>query len=307
MDLKSKYLPVLDGFVGLVDFMGTDADIERAARTSYGKDELEPKETGRLINYLTKHQHGTPSEMVIAKFHIACPIFVMRQLIRHRVLSVNEFSGRYTECPDKFYLPEAFRAQSKTNKQGSEGTLEINKDEVADHYKASYELYKKLLGQGVSKELARIVLPLSLYTYFYVECDLRNWFHFISLRSDSHAQHEIQVYSDAIGKFLKQLFPKSFEAFLNYKFNSRSFTWKEIQFLQDMAYLLPTNSTTNLPEIIKTKSELAKVNERSKIWSTDREIDDFIKNITFVPNDGRFDLNNDNLKEASYFKEQNNV
>jgi thymidylate synthase (FAD) len=149
MDLKSKYLPVLDGFVGLVDFMGTDADIERAARTSYGKDELEPKETGRLINYLTKHQHGTPSEMVIAKFHIACPIFVMRQLIRHRVLSVNEFSGRYTECPDKFYLPEAFRAQSKTNKQGSEGTLEVNKDEVADHYKASYELYKKLLGQAV--------------------------------------------------------------------------------------------------------------------------------------------------------------
>lgn len=300
MELRNKYLPVLDGFVGLVDYMGEDADIERAARTSYGKDNIEPKDTGRLINYLTKHQHGTPSEMVIAKFHIACPIFVMRQLIRHRVLSVNEFSGRYTECPDKFYLPEAFRAQSKTNKQGSEGTLEVNKDEVAEHYKSSYELYKKLLSQGVSKELARIVLPLSLYTYFYVECDIRNWFHFISLRSDSHAQYEIQVYSDAIGKFIRQLFPKSFEAFLTYKFNARTFTWKEIKFMLD--YTTNGSSLEN-----PTKEMLKWENDRCHIWSTDREIDDFIKNITFVPNNKRFDLSESELKDASYFKEQNNV
>lgn len=299
--LKGKYLPVLDGFVGLVDYMGEDADIERAARTSYGKDLVEPKETGRLINYLTKHQHGTPSEMVIAKFHIACPIFVMRQLIRHRTLSVNEFSGRYTECPDKFYLPDSFRKQSKTNKQGSEGTLEINNDEVLNHYKSSYELYQKLLKQGVSRELARIVLPLSLYTYFYVECDLRNWLHFIGLRSDSHAQHEIQVYSDAIGKFLKQLFPKSFEAFLNYKFNSKTFTYKEIQFLKE------PESFISWPECKKyyDKELLIEYNKSRNIWSTEREIDDFIKAINYEPNDSRFNLDINELKDAEYFRSQN--
>lgn len=296
MEIKGKYLPVLDGFVGLVDYMGNDSDIELAARTSFGKDGLEPKETGRLINYLTKNRHDSPSEMVIAKFHIACPIFVMRQKIRHRLLSVNEFSGRYSECPDKFYLPQSFRKQSINNKQGSEGQVEIDNEEVLNHYKSSYDLYKKLLKQGVGKELARIVLPLSLYTYFYVECDLRGWLHFIQLRSDSHAQYEIQVYSDAIGKFLKYLFPKSFDAFLKYKFNSRNFTSEEIRLMID-----PPNID------IYNKRELLEINKEINIWQTDREIDDFIKAISLKVNDKRFDLDLLELKDSSFFKEKNNV
>lgn len=292
MELKDKYLPVLDGFVGLVDYMGTDADIERAARTSFGKDLVEPKENGRLINYLTRHRHDTPSEMVIAKFHIACPIFVMRQLVRHRLLSINEFSGRYAECPDKFYLPESFRQQSRTNKQGSDGKIEIDKNEVEEHYKTSYALYQKLISQGVSKELARIVLPLSLYTYFYVECDIRGWFHFIGLRSESHAQYEIQVYSDAIGGFLKKLYPKTYDAFLKYKFNSRSFTYKEIQFMTSAAPWMD----------ISNKVDLIESNKLNNIWSTDREIDDFIKNITFTPEEERFNLDLSNLKTPEFFK-----
>lgn len=304
--LKDKYLPVLDGFVGLVDFMGDDADIERAARTSFGKDSIEPKETGKLINYLTRHRHDSPSEMVIAKFHIACPIFVMRQLVRHRLLSLNEFSGRYAECPDKFYLPESFRGQSKTNKQGSEGEVNIDKDEVEQHYKVSYNLYQKLIKSGVSKELARIVLPLSLYTYFYVECDIRGWLHFIGLRSESHAQHEIQVYSDAIGGFLKQLFPKTFDAFLKYKFNSRSFTEKEISYMVYSANygssLLPYGD--NLEKNINATKES---NKTDKIWSTDREVEDFIKSITFKNQDERFDLDFSKLKNSSHFAEKSHV
>lgn len=300
MSLIGKYLPVLDGFVGLVDYMGTDADIERAARTSYGKDEVEPKETGRLINYLTRHRHDTPSEMVIAKFHIACPIYVLRQMIRHRLLSVNEYSGRYAECPDKFHLPD-FRGQSKDNKQGSSSEkLDVDSKEVKEHYENSYRLYQKLLKQGVSKELARVVLPLSLYTYFYVECDLRGWFHFIGLRSDSHAQKEIQVYSDAIGQFLKQLFPKSFQAFLDYKFNSKTFTAKEIDFLVKCS-----NPSFMSPLSNMAKESLKWENESLNIWSTDREIDDFLKAINSQPNDDRFNLNFESLKDAKYFKNDN--
>lgn len=300
MEIKGKYLPVLDGFVGLVDYMGEDSDIELAARTSFGKDNVEPKETGKLINYLTRHRHDTPSEMVIAKFHISCPIFVMRQLIRHRVLSVNEFSGRYAQCPDKFYTPD-FRMQSKSNKQGSEGQIDIDKEEIHTHYKTCYELYEKLLNKGVSKELARIVLPLSLYTNFYVECDLRGWLHFIGLRSDSHAQYEIQVYSDAIGQFLNYLFPKSFEAFLKYKFNSRTFTEKEIGYMVSSAFY----GSSLLPyEDLSKNIEHMKKYRDPNIWSTEREAEDFVKSISFEPNNEKFIIDLSKLQDGSYFRSQ---
>src|SRR5258705_689895 len=123
-ELLGLYFPVLDhGFVALVDYMGSDEDVERAARVSYGYGTRRTSETRGLVRYLRRHRHTTPSEMVELKFHCAMPIFVARQIIRHRVANVNEYSGRYSLLPLLFYRPAAehFQGQSATNRQGRGG------------------------------------------------------------------------------------------------------------------------------------------------------------------------------------------
>jgi thymidylate synthase (FAD) len=291
--LIGKYFPVLDGFVSLVDYMGTDECIEKAARVSYGKGTKKVSDTGRLINYLVRHRHSSPLEQVILKFHISCPIFVMRQLVRHRILSLNEYSARYSECPDVFYCPENFRKQDNKNKQGS--TEELDSEELIKEVKESYgrqfELYKKLLNSGVARELARIVLPLSSYTYFYAECDIRNWLHFISLRSDNHAQQEIQVYSNLIGGIIKQCFPITFDAWINHQFDAKTFTLKEIDYLWrfDDFYTLDK-------EIMKERNKMLNV------WKTDSEIDEFIHKLNSTSQANKFNLNLQSAKDASFFE-----
>ncbi len=242
-EILDLYFPVLDhGFVALKDYQGSDKSIERAARCSYNFEEKDRKQsdTENLIRYLMRHRHSTPFEMVNLTLHVGLPIFVMRQLIRHRLLSVNEYSGRYSVMPLMYYTPPPSRmkTQSQTNKQGSDDTL--LDDETYNDYLSDLnitrekigDLYKNNLSDNVANELARLDLPLSMYTYCYIETDLRNLFHLIGLRSDSHAQEEIRAYSDIFGGIAKRLCPISTQAYLDYQFNSVTFSHDELNELK---------------------------------------------------------------------------
>ncbi len=235
---------VLDkGFVRLVDVMGDDTSIVQAARVSYGKGTKQVSEDRGLIRYLLRHLHTTPLEMVEFKFHCRMPIFVARQWIRHRTANVNEYSGRYSEMPDLFYVPELDKItkQSTSNKQGGN-------DEVIDHVlstqlrfhheqRSIFSTYQHYLETGMRKELARINLPLSAYTEWYWKIDLHNLFHFLKLRLDSHAQFEIRVFAEAMAEFVKEAVPLAWEAFEDYQLNSVRLSRLEVECLKKIVSL----------------------------------------------------------------------
>ena len=236
-EILGGYFPVLDhGFVALVDYMGTDEDVERAARVSYGYGTRKLSETRGLLRYLRRHLHTTPSEMVELKFHCSMPIFVARQWIRHRTASVNEYSGRYSIMPLLFYEPREshFALQSATNKQGrakqsvlpgfsADGLApgsDLYRESVLRWEKAREQAaddYQWLVDQDVARELARIDLPLSTYTQWYWKIDLHNLFHFLTLRVDPHAQWEIREYGRVIAGMVKRVAPLSYEAWIDYQ------------------------------------------------------------------------------------------
>ena len=230
------------GFVALVDVMprlvpqGQTADfaIVQAARVSYGAGTRRVNEDRGLIRYLMRHRHTTPLEMVELKFHVAMPIFVARQWIRHRTASVNEYSARYSIVPDAFYHPtiENIRAQSATNRQGGTEPVEISTAneflEYLDRAESLYGEYEKLLEKGVTRELARIALPQSVYTQWYWKCDLHNIFHFLSLRMDEHAQLEIREFANAMYALIRPLVPIACEAFEDYRMGGMHLTRLEI-------------------------------------------------------------------------------
>jgi thymidylate synthase (FAD) len=224
-ELLGRYFPVLDhGFVSLVDYMGTDECIERAARVSYGYGTRKTSQTRGLLRYLRRHLHTTPSEMVELKFHCCMPMFIARQWIRHRAANVNEYSGRYSLMPMLFYTPSAeqLQTQSKTNNQGRSGTPvpdTIYREALArweSIRKESQSAYEWMTGEAVARELARIDLPLSTYTQWYWKIDLHNLLHFLRLRVDKHAQWEIQEYGRVMAGVLKRLAPLSYEAWIDY-------------------------------------------------------------------------------------------
>ena len=249
MNGKARWeLPVLDhGFVALVDVMprlipeGKTADsaIVQAARVSYGEGTKKVNEDRGLVRYLLRHRHTTPFEMVEFKFHVAMPIFVARQWIRHRTANVNEYSARYSIVPDRFYRPsvESVRKQSTTNRQGGEESIEVGTAEefigLLEDSEKLYARYLELTEQGVARELARAALPVSLYTEWYWKCDLHNLFHFLSLRMDSHAQQEIRVYADAIYELIKPIVPVSAEACEQYRLNGMFLTSLEVDALRE--------------------------------------------------------------------------
>jgi thymidylate synthase (FAD) len=224
-EILGGYFPVLDhGFVSLVDYMGTDEDIERAARVSYGYGTRKVSQTRGLIRYLRRHAHTTPSEMVELKFHCAMPMFVARQWIRHRTASVNEYSGRYSLMPLLFYKPEfeQFALQSEQNNQGR-GDQPAERalfDRAVDHWergrREAADGYRWMVGEDVAREIARIDLPLSTYTQWYWKIDLHNLFHFLTLRADPHAQWEIQEFARIMAGMLKRVAPLSYEAWIDY-------------------------------------------------------------------------------------------
>ncbi len=234
-EILGGYFPVLDhGFVSLVDYMGSDEAVERAARVSYGAGTRKVSQTRGLVRYLRRHRHTTPSEMVELKFHCAMPMFVARQWIRHRTASVNELSARYSLMPLLFYTPaqEQFELQSRSNNQGREGGAppEVYKEAVARWERLREEAgaaYRWMLEEDVARELARIDLPVSMYTQWYWKIDLHNLLHFLSLRVDPRAQWEIQQFARVIAGMVKRVAPLSYEAWVDYDLESRPLTRAE--------------------------------------------------------------------------------
>ncbi len=234
------------GFVALLDAMprlvaeGQTADsaIVQAARVSYGVGTKKVSEDRGLIRYLLRHRHTTPFEMVEFKFHCAMPIFVARQWIRHRTANVNEYSGRYSVMPDRFYRPaaESVRKQSNVNRQGGDQPIDLaTADEFLaylDRAEAVYSEYLALAEKGVARELARIALPQSLYTEWYWKCDLHNILRFLSLRMDAHAQAEIQDYARAMHALIEPIVPMTVEAFRDYEIESVRLTRLEVEALR---------------------------------------------------------------------------
>ena len=214
-------IKVLDkGFVRLVDFMGGDMAVVEAARVSYGSGTKGEDKDRKLISYLLKNEHMTPFEHAVFKFHVSCPIFVMRQWIRHRTSSYNEISARYTEVKDVFYIPQSWRAPDAKNKQASQEAPHLDQAKctrlLEEATRKAFEAYQELLKAGAARELARLVLPVNLYTQFYWTINARNLMHFISLRADAHAQWEIQRYAEALADVFAERLPWTWEAFLTH-------------------------------------------------------------------------------------------
>src|SRR6478735_3850647 len=198
-EILGLYFPVLDhGFVSLVDYMGTDECIERAARVSYGYGTRQTSQTRGLLRYLRRHMHTTPSEMIEFKFHCSMPMFI------------------YTPSEDQL------QTQSKKNNQGRSGTA-VESAKYAEAVarwneirEKSREAYEWMTLEDMARELARIDLPLSTYTQWYWKIDLHNLLHFLKLRVDHHAQWEIQEYGRVMAGMLKRVAPLSYEAWIDY-------------------------------------------------------------------------------------------
>jgi thymidylate synthase (FAD) len=229
--------PVLDqGFIRVVDYMGTDSSIVQAARVSYGAGTKKVREDRGLIRYLMRHQHTTPFEMCEVKLHVKVPMDTWRQWVRHRTASVNEYSTRYSIAIDEAQrtVGDEWRAQSASNRQGSEGfvdpslTAQLSGRE-AELQELARKVYEERLDLGVAREQARKDLPLSTYTEAYWKTNLHNLLHFLHLRMDDHAQLEIREYARAIGEeVVRRWCPVAWEAFLDYRVNSVSFTDPEL-------------------------------------------------------------------------------
>jgi len=311
---KPKYTNVLDfGYIGLIDFMGDDKAIVDSARVSYGNGTKKVNSDENLLRYLMRNNHSGPYEQVEFKFHIKAPIFVFRQLVRHRTANLNEMSGRYSELPNEIYMPsyDKMLPQSENNKQGrSDVEFDVNTVKaielaIFESFDQSYTTYKYLSPRkddegirlpnhiherkiwlsecaveavkkirelnltsenpieitetlleekfkeycetneyhildndfkGMAKELARIVLPLATYSEMYWKCDLRNIFNFINLRLDSHAQYEIRVYAKAMLDLITPHVPWAVNAFMDYQFESKSFSKMEMMALRRIIF-----------------------------------------------------------------------
>lgn len=281
-DEDHRYTPVLDhGFVGLVDYMGSDADIVSAARVSYGSGTKTVNTDRGLIRYLMRHEHTTPFEMCEVKFHIKLPIFVMRQLVRHRTASMNEYSARYSVITDEFYVPEtsALKKQSMTNKQGRDGDLTEKEidfilDDMKNTWKNNYTVYQHHIDEyKLARETARSILPVGGYTECYWKANLKNFLHMARLRMDSHAQWEIQEFARAMYELVKPLFPIACKAFEDYQVNSIKLSAQEVQL---MRRLINSEAWLDLTEDFRSDGGIAKHFDLSE-----RELNEFKKKWAF--------------------------
>ena len=273
------------GFVRFLDIMGDDNSIADAARVSYGEGTRSVSDNRNLIRYLVRNKHTSPLEMVEVKFHLKLPIFIMRQLVRHRTASLNEYSGRYSIMTDDCYEPsdDYIQPQSQTNKQGRDG-------EIKDVWKTSYKqkiheaisktrvAYKFLLGNdstpqgGLSRELARTVLPVSNYTECYWKIDLHNFFHFCRLRMDSHAQQEIRDYAKVMYEMVKPEIPIAAEAFEDYSLYSVSLSRMERNVIQYVFETFPEiQQASGFTQSMKSYMERVKKSEDVDFGMTARE------------------------------------
>ena len=238
-------VPVLDhGFVRVIDYMGDDSAVVQAARVSYGAGTKSVRDDAGLIRYLMRHWHSTPFEMCEIKLHVKLPVFVARQWIRHRTANVNEYSARYSILDREFYIPapQDLAAQSTTNRQGR-GTVLEGEDAarvleiLRDDSQRAYAHYEEMLdpdGPGLARELARMNLPMNVYTQWYWKTDLHNLFHFLRLRADPHAQKEIRVYAEAIAEIARAWVPVCWQAFEDYRLNAVQFSGPAMACLRRM-------------------------------------------------------------------------
>lgn len=267
------------GFIRVIDYMGDDAAIVQAARVSYGAGTKHVQNDEGLIRYLMRHWHSTPFEMCEIKLHVKLPVFVARQWIRHRTANVNEYSGRYSVMPDRFYRPtlEQVRKQSTSNRQGGtqtfiphNGQADAETQKSPEHLTAQafveflaqsealYAKYRDLVDRGVSREMARIGLPVSLYTEWYWKIDLHNLLHFLSLRMDPHAQEEIQAYARAMHDLVEPIVPTTMQAWRDYTLGSTRLSRLELDALKaEIAHLRANNTPTPTPLPTDNKREQA--------------------------------------------------
>lgn len=240
--LDKKYKVLNKGFVRLVDYMGSDDRIVQAARVSYGAGTKTYREDQGLIDYLLRNDHTSPFEQVVFTFHLKMPIFVARQWIRHRTARVNEISGRYSVMKDEFYIPDAgdVSFQSDDNKQGRStakvpaAIVKQVRELLALEQKAIYANYEQILSKNIARELARINLPLSMYTEMYWQIDLHNLFHFLKLRLDAHAQKEIRDFAVVMHTIGSTVCPKAFASFDNHILNGQHFSSSEMKTVRAM-------------------------------------------------------------------------
>ncbi len=239
--ILGKPIKVLDdGFVRVIDYMGTDESIVQAARVSYGRGTKKRHQDRGLIRYLIRHQHTTPFEMCEIKLHVRVPMDAWRQWIRHRTANVNEYSTRYSIAIDAAQTtdPDQWRRQASSNRQGSEGMFEGEQgrrltDEENDLQNRARQVYKNRIEMGVAREQARKDLPLCTYTEAYWKIDLHNLLHFLELRMDEHAQHEIRQYARIIGEEIVALWcPLAWEAFVDYRLKGESLSNAELLLLK---------------------------------------------------------------------------
>ena len=212
-----NHIKVLDGqgWIGLIDHLGSETTIVNAARVSFGKmkDSMDSKDIA-LLKYLIENKHTSPLEHVVFSFSVHCPLFVRGQWHRHRTWSYNEISRRYTEVDMEFYTPAEIRLQAENNRQASveaESDDTVSRQLIEKHNSDSLELYNKLLERGVCREQARGVLPQNMMVTFWATVDLSNLIHFLDLRDSEHAQWEIRQYARAIKQLIKPVVPNVFE------------------------------------------------------------------------------------------------
>lgn len=317
-EILDGYFPVLDhGFIALKDYMGGDLAIEEAARMSYGAGTRKRSETRGLLRYLMRHGHSTPFEMGELMFHIAMPIFVARQWIRTRTASVNEYSGRYSLMPMAFYTPEEWRLQSQTNKQGSSSRVLWDAEHCAadalagDTRNTAQFQYEWLCKQDVSRELARIDLPLSTYTQWVWKIDLHNLFRFLRQRCDPHAQEEVRAYANVMAGMVKRVAPLAFEAWADYQYAGSQMSRMEMEVLRD---LLETGAEgTEIYTMTEGDASYDQAPVRLRDsdlvdhWGlSKREVAEFIAKLQpqEIPS---FDLDLSQMREGRYFEERMNT
>ena len=271
--IRGRKLPVLDdGFIRLVDWMGDDSSIVQAARVSYGEGTKKVSEDRGLIRYLMRHWHTTPFEMCEIKLHVRVPMDCWRQWIRHRTANVNEYSTRYSIAIDaaKTTKPDEWRIQASGNRQGSEGKIGDKlgsrlSERESEIHSVCREVYEERIESGVAREQARKDLPLSTYTEAYWKIDLHNLLHFLALRMDSHAQHEIRQYANIIGhQIVSKWVPLTWESFIDYRLRSITFSKTETR-------LLGLIYSGNNQEVVDILQQIGWLNHKGSICGSAKE------------------------------------
>jgi thymidylate synthase (FAD) len=249
------------GFVELIDVLGDDQAIVNAARTSYDKGTKEVSSTTQLLRYLMRHRHSGPLEFGEVVFRIRCPLFVARQWFRHRTGSYNEVSLRYSEAVEEYYMPdhEWITTQDRRNRQArtSQEIEDSNqiRDQMEQDVQGLLKHYKGYLNQGVAREIARINLPLSLYTTFCYKSDMRNLLNFFSLRTDSHAQFEIREYAKIMVKMVEDHFPITINAWRDYMKNAVTFSAPEKNVIKTVLQQSNIDIIKNVSEYLEKNTE----------------------------------------------------